>query len=103
MHNQEYYAFKADGTGFVKIERAKPVENEYGMDLFIHHSLSPTRYKWTVTEGETGCVVGNGDTRKEAIQHTLDNIQRRGMENVLSVISGHLMRYGHTPRYPEAA
>lgn len=83
---QEEAELSIHGGGSVKVP-VFPVElpkKLAGVRLGVHESASPIKpppgEEWKVSELVSGCVIGGGATKEEALASALDAIERTGVE-----------------------
>lgn len=72
---------------------------KYGLDLFV--SVNRTTGYYTITEGKTGCGVGQGNSKKEAFEQFNNYINRVGIEALNKNIQETIDRNGISPKYRE--
>ncbi len=105
----EYYIHMApkSATRWKQVEgRRLSIAGFEEFDLFAHQS----RYDegtiipdyWTVSEGQTGLALGEGETEDEAIAYATEQLNRRGVEAFRDRIAGKIAQYGLSPLYAGA-
>ena len=110
MGKKEYYirvqSSGNDQADFRKREGTE-LKNEYGLELAVswcERMLGADRlYKkikwWTVTELHTGLAMGEGETRKEAVERTFLGIEFAGIDVIKQKIADFITEHGESPLY----
>ncbi len=74
------------------------LKNEYGLELFIEHA---GRGDFVITEAHTGLKVGQGGTRKKAIENLEENVSQSTIESVHKSIKSSIEAHGESPLFTD--
>lgn len=103
--NEKYYKSKAaDSDGNIVYEEVngKPVKLSEDGDFFIHTNEGENRDfhrgKFIISEGKTGAIIGDGDTKPKAIKNANDRLEAH-KGKLAESIKRHEERHGLSPRY----
>lgn len=72
------------------------VPNDLGFDLAVYHSKEKSK-AWYVVDTRTGLSVGEGDTKKAAIDMTLDRLSKLDMDKYNECVQKAVEQYGECP------
>ncbi len=95
---QQNYYLNNNENKFIKVDKSYPVQNDYGLDLFV--SKNPEG-KWTVTEGKSGLAIGSGDTKSDIVGR-VNGILKYQIEKGIDInktIDAQVSLNGLSPKY----
>jgi len=72
------------------------MSEEHNLNKDIVLSIHKKDSEWIGGEYQTGCRLASGSTRKNAIQNTINSIEKNGYKIFYNAIEGFINKYGIT-------
>lgn len=97
---EKYYIIRRTDDG-IKFEEAygNKLENDFGLELYIEHHENG---HWKITEGTSGLLMYQGNTRKETISECFEKLSKINVENIKMNIKSCIKKHGISPLYAMA-
>ena len=95
-----YFIYLIHEKQFIPVKGKKITLKDYEeYDMFIHRNANGLKY-WTISEGKTGLkIICSCKTQKEAMEKTLQRLNKLTKEQKKIAIEYHIKLYGVSPRY----